>query len=51
MLRETIPNVRVDRSEGDARVPKVEVVSPALQVPVETLDQLRDGLRALPMIV
>jgi hypothetical protein len=50
MLRETIANVRVDLSEGHARVSKVEVVLPAFQVPVQLLNQLRDRLRALSMI-
>jgi len=44
MLRETIPNVRVDRAEGHPRVSKVKVVAPASQVPVQLLNQLRDGL-------
>ena len=51
MLRETITNVRVDLSEGHARIAKVEVVLPALQVPVQPLDQFRDRLKALLMIV
>jgi hypothetical protein len=39
MLRETVTNVRVDVSEGLAWIPKVEVVLPALQVPVQLLHQ------------
>jgi len=35
MLRETISNVRVDPSEGHARIAKFEVVLPAAQVPVQ----------------
>jgi hypothetical protein len=50
MLRETITNVRIDLSEGHAGVPKVEVVLPALQVPVQLLNQYRDRFHALPMI-
>src|ERR1039457_6066090 len=50
MLRETTTNVPVDVSEGLAWIPKVEVVLPALQVPVQPLNQLRDRLKALPMI-
>ena len=50
VLRETVSNVRVDLSEGHARISKVEVVLPALQVPVQLLNQLRDRLVALPMI-
>jgi hypothetical protein len=50
MLRETATNVPVDVSEGLAWEPKVEVGLPALQVPVQPLDQLRDRLKALPMI-
>src|SRR5712691_9838105 len=50
MLRETIPNVRVDLSEGHARISKIEVVLPSLQVPVQPLNQYRNWLRALPMI-
>src|SRR5664280_754877 len=50
MLRETAADVRVDRSEGHAWIPKVEVVLPALQVPVQPLNQLRDRLAALPII-
>src|SRR5450756_2176057 len=50
MLRETITNVRVDPSGGLAWIPKVEVVLPALQVPVQPHKQLRDRLEALPMI-
>src|SRR5664279_852225 len=50
MLRETTTNVPVDLSEGLAWIPKVEVVLPALQVPVQPLNQLRDRLKALPMI-
>ena len=50
MLRETITNVRVDPSEGLAWIPKVEVVLPALQAPVQLRNQLRDRLVALPMI-
>ena len=37
MLRETAPNVRVDLSEGYARISKVEVVLPTFQVPVQFL--------------
>src|SRR5664280_3228104 len=50
MLRETTTNVPVDVSEGLAWIPKVEVVLPALQVPVQPLNQLRDRLAALPII-
>src|ERR1017187_6959751 len=50
MLRETVTNVRVDLSEGLPWIPKVEVVLPALQVPIQLLYQLRDRLVALPMI-
>ena len=47
MLRETAPNVRVDLSEGYARISKVEVVLPAFQVPVQFLNRLRDRLKTL----
>src|ERR1039458_9490863 len=50
MLRETTTNGPVDVSEGLAWKPKVEVVLPALQVPVQPLNQLRDRLKALAMI-
>src|SRR5689334_20417709 len=50
MLRETASNARVDLSEGYARIPEVEVVLPAFQVTVQLLNQLRDRLKALPMI-
>src|SRR5260370_6323682 len=50
VLRETVSNVRVDLTEGLAWIPKVEEVLPALQVPVQLLNQLRDRLVALPMI-
>src|SRR5438445_2033100 len=50
MLRETITNVRVDLSEGYARISKVEVVLPTFQVPVQLLNQLRDRLKTLTMI-
>src|SRR5260370_18439671 len=50
MLRHTITNVRGDLAEGLAWIPKVEVVLPALQVPVHLLNQLRDRLVTLPMI-
>src|SRR5450755_400953 len=50
MLRKTVSNVRVDLAEGLAWIPKVKVVLPALQVPVQLLNQLRDRLVALPMI-
>src|SRR5450759_5786727 len=44
VLRETVSNVRVDLAEGHAWISKVEVVLPALQVPVQLLNQLRDRL-------
>ena len=50
MLRETITNVRIDLSESHARTAEVEVVPPALQVPVQPFDQIRDRLEALTMI-
>jgi hypothetical protein len=50
MVLETFVNVRVDISEGSAWIPKVEVVLPTLQVPVQLLHQSRDRLVALPMI-
>src|SRR6266536_2084457 len=50
VLRNTITNVRVDRSEGHPRISKVKVVLPALQVTVQPLNQFRDRLEALPMI-
>src|SRR5260370_3014846 len=50
VLRKTVSNVRVDLTEGLAWIPKVEVVLPALQVPVHLLNQLRDRLVTLPMI-
>src|ERR1039458_8623831 len=50
VLRETIANVPVDLSESLAWIPEVEVVPPAFQVPVHSLNQLRDRLEALPMI-
>src|SRR5260370_2557526 len=50
MLRETVANVRVDLSEGLAWIPKVEVVLPARQVPVQLLNQFRDRLVAPPLI-
>src|SRR5260370_11231641 len=50
VLRKTVSNVRVDLTEGLAWIPKVEVVLPALQVPVHLLNQLRDRLMPLPMI-
>jgi hypothetical protein len=37
MVLETFVNVRVDISEGSAWIPKVEVVLPTLQVPVQLL--------------
>src|SRR5260370_39627620 len=48
VLRETVSNVRVDLTEGLAWIPKIEVVLPALQVPVQLLNQLRDRLWAPP---
>src|SRR5260370_32746760 len=50
MLRETVADVRVDLAEGLAWIPKVEVVLPAPQVPVQLRNQFRDRLMALPMI-
>src|ERR1700682_785363 len=50
MLLETVHDVRVDLSEGDPRVAKVEVVLPAFQVPVQLLHQLRDRVHTLTMI-
>src|ERR1035437_7237195 len=50
MLRETISNVPVDLAESLAGMPKVKVVLPALQVPVQFLNQLRDRLAALAMV-
>src|ERR1039458_7399312 len=50
VLRETVSNVRVDLAEGLPGIPKVEVVLPPFQVPVQLLNQLRDRLVALPMI-
>src|ERR1017187_4880695 len=50
MLRETISNVRVDLSEGHSRIAKVEIFLPALQVPVQPLNQYRDRLEALMTI-
>jgi len=50
MLRETIANLRIDLSKGLPWIPKVEVVPPSFQAPVQLLNQLRDGLKTLPMI-
>src|SRR5450631_4143698 len=50
VLCETVSNVRVDLAEGLAWIPEVEVVLPALQLPVQLPNQLRDRLVALPMI-
>ena len=50
MPRDTIASVRVDLSEGLAWISKVEVVLSPLQVPVQPLNQFRDGRAALPMI-
>ena len=47
MLRETIANVPVDLPEGHPRVPEAEVVRPAVQLPVQTLNQFRNRLEAL----
>src|ERR1700685_3180838 len=49
MLRETIANVPVNLAEGLARVPKVKVVPPTLQVPVYFPNQLRGRLTTLTM--
>src|ERR1035438_418724 len=51
MLRETTTNVPVDVSEGLAWIPKVEVVLPALQVPVQPLNQLRDRIAQLSLLI
>src|ERR1035438_3290011 len=50
MLRETTPKVRVNLSEGYPRIPEIEVVLPAPQMPVQSLNQLRDRLAVLPGI-
>ena len=50
MLRETVSNVRVDLSKGHEQLSEVEVVLPALQVPVQFLNQLRNRLEALLMV-
>jgi hypothetical protein len=50
MLRQTITNVRVDLSESHPWIPEIEVVLPALQMPVQALNQLRDRLAVMPMI-
>src|SRR5258708_32634592 len=50
MLPETVTNIRVDLSEGHARIAKDEVVLPTFQVPVQFLSQLRNWLEALVMI-
>src|ERR1035437_7842265 len=49
MLRETVASGRVDLAEGLAWIPKGEVFLPALHVPVQPLNQVRDRLAALPM--
>src|SRR5665213_432765 len=47
MLRETLTNVRVDVAEGLPRIPEAEVVCPAVQLPVQTLNQFRKRLVTL----
>src|SRR5258708_39922238 len=50
VLRKTITNVQVDLAEGHAWISEGEVVLPAFQVPVELLNQVRQGLPTLMTI-
>src|SRR5260370_30842981 len=50
VLRKTITNVQVDLSESHAWISEGEVVLPALQVPIELLNQVRERLPALTTI-
>ena len=49
MLLETATNVPVDFPEGLLRRPESEVVCPAIQLPVQTLNQLRERSETLAL--
>src|SRR5882724_10544523 len=50
MLLETVMNVPIDRAKSLRGIAKIEVVLPAFHLPVHLVNQVRNGLIALPMI-